>query len=255
MAGREVPLRGGNVSAGVVRVGNTVRRPSGPWSASVHHFLSHLNAVGYDGAPRTLGFDDQGRHVLEYIPGEVSATFRVADRDAGVRRVGRLLRDLHDASGEYVPPANAVWNVVVPADRHDLVIHSDAAPWNLVLGARRWVLIDWDTAAPGSRLWDLAYAAHGFVPLAPMTSPSVAGRLLRALADGYGLSQERRVELAALLGPRIRSMFTLLERGQRDRVEPWARLWSEGHGETWRTNAEYAERHQAELLAALLDGP
>jgi hypothetical protein len=27
------------------------------------------------------------------------------------------------------------------------------------------VFIDWDGAAPGSRLWDLAYAITGFVPL------------------------------------------------------------------------------------------
>jgi len=252
---REAPLGGGNVSVGVVRVGDTVRRPSGPWSESVHCFLAHLNAAGYDGAPTTLGFDEQGRHVLEYIPGDVAVPFRVEDPDAGVRRVGRLLRDLHDASATYVPPADAVWNVVIPPNRHDLVIHHDVAPWNLVLGADRWVFIDWDTAAPGSRLWDLAYAAHGFIPLAPTTVPSVAGGLLRALADGYGLPQSSRAELAALLSPRIWSMFRLLERGRRDSVEPWARLWTEGHGEVWRRDAEYVEQHRTELLVALLDGP
>ncbi|MEU6700355.1 hypothetical protein [Pseudonocardia sp. NPDC046786] len=30
---------------------------------------------------------------------------------------------------------------------------------------RRIGLIDWGTAAPGTRLWDLAYAVHGLVPL------------------------------------------------------------------------------------------
>jgi hypothetical protein len=42
----EVPLLGGNTTEGLVRVGDTVRRPSGPWSASVHDFLCHLNEVG-----------------------------------------------------------------------------------------------------------------------------------------------------------------------------------------------------------------
>ena len=53
-----MPLLGGNVSLGLVRVGDTVRRPSGPWSLSVRHFMSHLNNVGFEGAPRSFGFDE-----------------------------------------------------------------------------------------------------------------------------------------------------------------------------------------------------
>jgi hypothetical protein len=56
----EKPLPGGNVSASVVRVGDTVRRPAGFWSRSVDALLRHLNAVGYEGAPRSLGFDELG---------------------------------------------------------------------------------------------------------------------------------------------------------------------------------------------------
>ena len=246
-----MPLLGGNVSLGLVRVGDTVRRPSGPWSLSVHHFLSYLHDVGFEGAPRSFGFDEQGRHVLEYVQGEVSMPFQAPDRQAALRRVGRLLRDLHDASQEYVPPADAVWNIVIPADRCDLIVHHDAAPWNLVVSADRWVLIDWDTTAPGSRLWDLAYAAHGFIPLAPDTSPSAAGQLLAELADGYGLTGQQRAELSALLAPRIWSMFRLLADGHGNGVEPWARLWSDGHGATWRADAEYAEQHHRLFLAAI----
>lgn len=249
----ELPLVGGNTTDGIVRVGSTVRRPPGLWSVSVHHFLSHLNDVGYEGAPRSLGFDSQGRHVVEYVEGRVSMPFVVSDLDAALRRVGRLLRDLHDASSEYVPPDGAVWNVVIPADRCDLVVHHDAAPWNLVLGTDHWTFIDWDTAAPGSRLWDLSYAAHGFIPLAPDTAPDTAGRLLSCLADGYGLAGDHRVELAEMLAPRIWSMYTLLELGHSDSVEPWARLWSEGHGHVWRTDAEYVEKHHDLFLAALLE--
>lgn len=249
----EWPLVGGNTTHGLVRIGNTVRRPPGPWSASVHHFLSHLNEVGYQGAPRSLGFDAQGRHVVEYVEGRVSMPFQISDPDAGLRRIGKLLRDLHDASAEYVPPDEAVWNIVIPADRCDLIVHHDPAPWNLVLGADRWTFIDWDTAAPGSRLWDLSYAAHGFIPLAPDTDPGTAGRLLASLADGYGLSAEQRVELADMLAPRIWSMYSLLEQGHRDSLQPWSTLWSEGHGDVWRVDAEYAEQHHSLLLATLLD--
>lgn len=249
----EVPLQGGNVSGGVVRVGDTVRRPSGPWSRTVDAFLAHLNAVGYEGAPRTLGFDEQGRHVVEYIDGDVSMPFEQDDIGSALRRVGRLLRDFHDASAGFLPPSEATWNVVIPPDRSDLIIHHDAAPWNLVLGQARWVFIDWDNAGPGSRLWDLSYAAHGFVPLAPQTSSEVAGQRLAALVDGYGLDEQGRRDLAQLLRTRIMSMYELLERGSRERVEPWCRLWNEGHGCIWRSHAEYTEQHAGLLLRAMLN--
>lgn len=249
-----MPLHGGNVTGGLVRVGDTVRRPAGPWSRSVHELLVHLAAVGFDGAPRSLGFDEQGRHVLEFVPGVVAHPAPPGEDQLDLRRVGRLLRDLHDACAEHVPRPDAVWGVVIPPDRQDLVVHHDAAPWNLVLGDRRWVLIDWDTAGPGSRLWDLAYAAHGFVPLSPAVSPHLAGARLRALAEGYRLDEQGRQELVGLLHRRVLSMHDLLLDGARRRVQPWARLWDEGHGEHWRVDAEHVAEHEQVWRTALLDG-
>lgn len=247
----DVRLPGGNVGSAVVRVGDTVRRPAGPWSRTVDAFLRHLHDVGYDGAPRSLGFDEMGRHVLEHVEGVVSEHFPGHDLDA-LRRVGRLLRDFHDAAADFAVPTGAVWNVVIEPDRRDLVVHHDAAPWNLVRAPDRWVLIDWDNAGPGSRLWDLSYAAHGFVPLAPRTPPFDAALRLAALADGYGLDEQERRDLAGLLVPRIRSMHELLERGHRRGDQPWARLWHEGHGDIWLSHADYAQRHAGLLTHALL---
>ena len=253
MSDVEVPLLGGNVTSGLVRVGSTVRRPAGPWSPSVHHFLLHLESVGFEGAPRSLGFDERGRPVLEFVAGEVRPPGSPADTEAGLRRVGRLLLELHDASAGYAPLPDAQWNTVIAPDREDLVVHHDAAPWNLVVGPDRWVLIDWDTAAPGSRLWDLSYAAHGFVPLAPGVGAADAGRRLRALVDGYGLDEQDRRELVALLHRRVLSMVDLLRAGAEDRVEPWATLWAGGHGDLWQRDADHVARHEQALLAALVD--
>lgn len=248
----EVPLVGGNTSAGVVRVGDTVRRPATVASATVHAFLEHLHDVGFDGAPRSLGVDAQGRHVIEHVPGEVLMPFLPADPLGALRRVGRLLRDLHDASASWTPPDDAVWDVVIAPDRTDLVVHHDAAPWNLVVG-ERWVLIDWDGAGPGSRLWDLAYAAHGFARLAPETPVQESARLIAALADGYQLDGDGRRGLADLLVPRTWSMHALLRQGHEEGRQPWARLWKEGHGLVWQSHAEHTARHADALRAALLD--
>jgi Ser/Thr protein kinase RdoA (MazF antagonist) len=249
--GTEQPLTGGNVSAGIVRVGDTVRRPAGFWSRSVDAFLRHLEDVGFDGAPRSLGFDGSGRHVLSYVPGELPFPFRPADPVAACRRVGALIRDFHDAAASFVAPADARWNVVITPDTQDLIVHHDLAPWNLVCGATRWVFIDWDAAGPGSRLWDLAYAAHGFLPLDPRTAADDAGRRLAALADGYRLDDQGRHELGCLLVRRIRSMVDLLRNGHRSGNQPWARLWDEGHGASWSADADYTRRHLDVLSRAL----
>lgn len=76
-----------------------------------------------------------------------------------------MLADFHRAVASFVPPSSAVWNRVIPPDAEDLICHHDPAPWNLVDSARGWVLIDWDTAGPGSRLWDVAYAAQSMAGL------------------------------------------------------------------------------------------
>jgi hypothetical protein len=149
-------LGGGNVAAGVVRVGDTVRKPAGFWTPAVEALLTHLRRAGFTGAPRPLGRDDRGRQVFEYVPGPMAIDQPWLD-EAGLERVGRLIRELHDCSAGFSPPPGSRWNVVIAPDRADLVCHHDLAPWNLVIGPDRWVFIDWDGAGPGSRLWDLAY--------------------------------------------------------------------------------------------------
>jgi hypothetical protein len=65
-----------------------------------------------------------------------------------------------------------------------VVVVQEMWPLFLVLGADRWVFIDWDGAGPGSRLWDLAYAVRGFVPLEDGGDPATDGPRLRA--EGHG---------------------------------------------------------------------
>jgi len=66
----EQRLPGGR-TFGAVRIGDQVRRPAQPWSASVQSVLRHLEQVGFAGAPRPRGFDDDGREALTFLPGTV----------------------------------------------------------------------------------------------------------------------------------------------------------------------------------------
>jgi hypothetical protein len=252
----------------VVRVGDTVRRPAGPWTPAVHALLNHLHEVGFRGAPRPLGIDGQGREVLTYAPGSVvwPDRFALVAPAARLARVARLVRDLHDAVAGFTPPPGARWQVVIPAPPEpggdtggEIIAHHDLAPWNLVAGDGDdgWVFVDWDGAGPGTRLWDVAYAVHGFVPLSahPDWRPpdADAAARLRLFADAYGLDEAQRRALVPLLGRRTRAMHDLLADGAARGVQPWARLWHEGHGAAWLADAEYTERHAARWTAALLD--
>ncbi|HYX59232.1 MAG TPA: aminoglycoside phosphotransferase family protein, partial [Streptosporangiaceae bacterium] len=97
---------------------------------AVDALLAHLRRAGFTGAPRPLGRDDQGRQVLEYVPGPMAMDQPWLD-EAGLHRVGRLIRELHDRSAGFSPPPGSRWNVVIAPDRADLVCHHDLAPWNL----------------------------------------------------------------------------------------------------------------------------
>ncbi|MCT9075474.1 phosphotransferase enzyme family protein [Streptomyces fulvoviolaceus] len=255
----EQPLSGGNVSAGVVRVGDTVRRPAGPWTPAVHALLGHLHEVGFRSVPRPLGIDERGREVLSFMPGDViwPDRFAFVEPPERLARVARLIRDFHDAAKDFTPPADARWNVLFPVEGADLITHGDLAPWNLVVGGEdQWAFIDWDNAGPGTRLWDLAYAIHGFVPLSahPHWQRADAADRLRVFADAYGLDEAERRDLIPLLSRRTLAMHDFLRDQAAQHKQPWATLWAEGHGDAWRNDAEYIEQRDEQWAHALLTG-
>ena len=111
MTGNEIPLKGGNMNGGVVRVGDTVRRPAGPWTPGVHALLAHLHAAGFNGAPKPLGIDERGREILTFVPGSIAwpGSFHLLDDDGQLRRAVRLIRDFHDVVAGFVPPPGTRW--------------------------------------------------------------------------------------------------------------------------------------------------
>jgi hypothetical protein len=167
--GEEV-LAGGLGNEGrVVRVGDTVRRPTGPWTPAVHGLLAHFERVGFDGAPRVLGTDDDVE-VLEFVAGDVAVPpFPAwsADDDLLVS-VAELQRDAHMAAADYRPPEDAVWGDG-PAPRQfsgPLVCHNDLCLENVVVtDGRAKAFIDFDFARPVDRLWDIAIALRHWGPM------------------------------------------------------------------------------------------
>lgn len=94
----EEQLDGGNIG-GAVRAGNTVRRAAGPWTPGLHALLAHLAARAFTGAPRPLGFDEQGREVLTFLEGEtVGSGFSTEPPTSDPPGVNMITKD-HQVTG------------------------------------------------------------------------------------------------------------------------------------------------------------
>lgn len=152
MSDAELPLSGGQMTS-VVRVGDTVRRGTEPWTPAVHSLLRHLAAVGFDGAPRPLGFDAVGREMLTYLDGEAgffSPTKPVPPdlwSDRVLTEAAMLLRRYHDATVGFVLPAGITWHggQTSPAPP-EVVCHNDFAPYNCIFrDGHLHVVIDFDS--------------------------------------------------------------------------------------------------------------
>ena len=245
----EERLGGGNATHRVTRAGATVRKPWTEASPSVAAYMTALRLAGID-VPEHLGQDEQGRQVLEFIPGRLAMHSESLTPNE-LARVGALVRAIHDVSATYRPAVDAVWQTAIVARGTDLVCHNDLAPWNLIVGDR-WVFIDWDSAAPSTRLWDVAYAAQTFTLSNPTEEPEHAAINLAAFVDGYNADYSLRVDLPAALHRRVMAMYDLLESSHRSGTEPWASMFSSGHGDHWRAVTEYVARHQEMWVRAVL---
>jgi hypothetical protein len=200
----EVPLAGGKLNP-VVRVGDTVRRPAGPWTPTVHALLDHVHQRGFQGAPRPLGLDQQGREMLSYIPGETIGGHMpwpqwVWDEQL-LAQVGRVAAAYHRAVGDFRPTDEVDWFFGRSAlSTGQIVCHHDIAPYNVVVeGGRLRGIIDWDLAGPGTIRSEVAFIAWQWVPLHdPIVTglfgwarPPDRGRRLRILLDAYGMTDRR----------------------------------------------------------------
>jgi aminoglycoside phosphotransferase (APT) family kinase protein len=124
--------------------------------------------------------------------------------DAVLVAAAALLRRYHDATVGFVPPG-ARWRLPARAP-FEVVCHNDFAPYNLVFRGRTLAgAIDFDTAAPGPRAWDLAYLAYRLVPLtapgnpdAPLTPEAERSRRLELLCATYGPPADAAAVAAAV---------------------------------------------------------
>jgi hypothetical protein len=291
----EISLAGGIGNGGaVVRRGAFVLRPKGPFSPVIHELLDYVRARGFTGAPEVAGVEPDGRERLVFIEGDVPVVPFPAwsQTNALLASTASLLRRFHDATVGFVASDATLWNREL-ADRHPgsvgdgasgrgdqfVVCHNDVCPENVVFRDGRAVaLLDFDLAAPGRRVFDVARFAMMWVPIEAPEDLARTGRegldpirRLRVLADGYGLGRpgtpgsgdsegptrpdvypEERRELVDLLVAMADSSGEFVrrrvERGEPAFIEMWEMMGGEGRLERRRA---WVHAHRDALVDAL----
>jgi hypothetical protein len=237
----EIQLNGGVANAGAVtRVGAHVLRPSNACTASIHRFLAALRAQGFDGVPEPIGIDTDGRERLAYVEGDVPVPpFPAwAQTDDVLASVADLMRRFHEASRSF-DPTGMTWSTEAPDPAGgSIVCHGDVCLENVVFRDGVAVaLLDFDFAAPGRTIYDLANMARMCVPVdddfdaarlgwAPADRP----RRLRLIADTYGLDRTERGLLFETLGALIQQGGEWVRRKVEAGEPGFVRMWEEMGG-------------------------
>ena len=258
----DLQLLGGGVANRdrILRVGDTVRRPLAPSAPATHALLRHLERAGFDGSPRVLGVTGQ-TETLTWIRGRAAAAPLPgwALSDATVASVGTLLRRFHDAVASFEPSGHQ-WHADVPsAYRGRSVSHNDVHPGNIVFDSDAMAtgLIDFDLAAPGSAVWDLATAARSWCPLVDdvdLPAGYAAGRdrfrRLAVLLDAYGLARSQRLAVVEAVVANHDWTYRIVTEAARRGHRGFTDYWREVAEQTHRARA-WSVRHRGTLLAAV----
>jgi len=224
-----------------------VRRPLPAEDMFVHALLRLFEQRCWPGAPRYLGIDEQGRQVLSYLPGHVAwGASQPADvwSAASLTVAAALVRQFHDLTA----------GTELAADQ-EVVCHNDLSPPNTVYrdggsGLRPVAFIDWDLAAPGSRLHDLAHVCWQFLNLGPdIADAAEAGRSLRLICDGYRLD-DRSGLVEAILWCQDRCWRGILSLAQ-EGDPAMIRLRDSGGAQSVLDAYRWVAGHQRALTAAL----
>ena len=259
----EQPLAGGIANAGqVVRVGPHVLRPSNPHSGSVHAFLRAVRSAGFEGAPVPVGIDDDGRERLEFIEGDVPLPPypEWCQSDGALASVARLLRGLHDAARGFDPRGRSWADGLADPAGGTVVCHNDVCPDNVVFrNGVAVALLDFEFAAPGRPVYDLAHLARLCVPVEDELDQARLGwrpadrpARLRLVADAYGLDGDGRSELLPAIDDAMARVEEAIRRavaaGDPNTVAMWDRA---GGGERYARRRRWWTAHHDGFAAAL----
>lgn len=209
-------------------------RPATRFTASTQRFLARLRTVGFDGAPEPRGISADGREQLAYIDGDVAVPPypEWAQTDSVLSSLATLVRRFHDMAARV--EIDGEWNPEAAGpDGGPIVCHNDICLENVVFREGAAVaLLDWEFAAPGRPICDLAQMARMCIPVDDDQSAARLGWMradrpsrARLVCDTYGLpGADRRqflVELDAAVEFHTAWVLRRVEQGDRNVIAMW----------------------------------
>ena len=221
----EIALGGGRVTPGVVRVGDTVRRPARANTPFVRILLAELAERGFDAAPRYLGRDEQGREMFAYVEGDVPDDLDPDFSDETLIAAARLIRRYHDATARSTSAKGA-----------EVVCHNDLSPCNFVFREGSPIaIIDFDSAAPGARSDDLGYALFLWLNLGTDGLPArEQARRITVFCDAYRIAED--IDIVETIANAISRNIEKLRKQRRLADVRW-----------WQAQLHWIERNRVEL--------
>jgi aminoglycoside phosphotransferase (APT) family kinase protein len=224
----------------VFRDGDTVLRPTGLHEEATMALLDALAAEGFP-APMPVGPAADGAQAFRWIEGDVGVPPFPAwvMTDEALASAARLLRSFHDVAARLRLPADLQWpNEMTDPQGGPIICHNDVCPENVVYRDGEAVaLLDFDFAAPGRPLWDLAQMARMWAPLRP-PAMAVSGMeqldpfsRLRVVAHAYGVERSDHVTFVELLVESRRVSDQFVRRRLAAREPAFVEAWEPFGGE------------------------
>ena len=172
----EILLTGGRITQGVVLIGDHVHRPQCANAEFVHSVLQHLTGKNIPFAPRYLGVDAKGREILTFMEGNVPDNLGQYSAEQ-CAAAAKIIRELHNALSDFPNCPEGM-----------TVCHNDLSPCNFAfINDLPAAVIDWDAAAFGDPLDDLAYAAWMWLDIGnDENDPAFVCDGIRAMLSAYG---------------------------------------------------------------------
>jgi hypothetical protein len=255
-------LTGGNVS-NVYRSGETVRRELKSDSPKTHKLLKHLENKGFSYAPKFLGIDDKGREILSFIEGE-AGNYPLKEymwSDDVLKEIAKMLRLYHDAVSDF-PLLNEWKPMDNTPDKIEVVCHNDFAIYNIIFDHEKPVgIIDFDVAAPGPRLWDIAYTLYTCIPLSrlyhtetvetvyydPLKDADRIKQRVKLFFESYGIEGMEKGFLEMVL-LRVEGLCKYMIKKASEGDIAFQKMIDEGHLEHYQKELQFIREHGNEWL-------
>ncbi|MEC0128450.1 phosphotransferase [Paenibacillus pabuli] len=258
----EEMLTGGNVS-NVYRSGDSVRRELKSASTNIHKLLKHLENKGFGYAPRFLGIDEKGREILSFIEGE-AGNYPLKEymwSNDALKEIAKMLRHYHDAVSDF--PLSDEWKPIDNTpNRIEVICHNDFAIYNIIFNHEKPVgIIDFDVAAPGPRLWDIAYTLYTCVPLSrcylaatgevvhynPLHDADRIKQRVKLFFESYSFKgiEEDYLEMVLL---RLEGLCKYMIRKASEGDVAFQKMIDEGHLKHYQNDIQFIRKHGKEWI-------